>query len=97
MSRLKEARELYERALEITIKLRGRVHYHVATLQNNIAVILKQTGEFEKAIEMYNAALVLRKHLNGKDHPNVAQVRFNCRFNSSCPGWQSDHSNFPCW
>ena len=69
-----EAMALYEKALEITIHVHGPVHHYVATLKNNMAVLHKLKGDPDRAREMYEEALALRKQLYGKDHPNVAQV-----------------------
>ena len=67
-----EAKEMYERALEIDEAEYGPDHPDVAIDVNNLGLVLKALGDMEGAKKMFERALVIGEAAYGPDHPQVA-------------------------
>jgi len=74
---LDEALKLNELNLAIQEKILGREHPNMAMTMNNIATILGNKGEYEKALEMYKEVLVIREKVLGNDNPRTKVTRRN--------------------
>lgn len=61
--------------LDIREKELGPDHVDVAASLNNIAVLLKTSGQFEEAEEMYTRSIAIKEKALGPNHP---QVSFQC-------------------
>jgi len=57
--------------LDIREKELGADHVDVAASLNNIAVLLKTSGQFEEAEEMYNRSIAIKEKALGPNHPQV--------------------------
>lgn len=57
--------------LDIREKELGPDHVDVAASLNNIAVLLKTSGQFEEAEEMYNRSIAIKEKALGPNHPQV--------------------------
>lgn len=73
----KEARGVYERALEVRRATRGRVHPRVATALNNLATVLGNAGEVEEALAMFEEALAIRREMLPHEHRHIATAAAN--------------------
>ena len=58
--------------LDIREKELGPDHVDVAASLNNIAVLLKTSGQFEEAEEMYNRSIAIKEKALGPNHPQVS-------------------------
>ena len=58
--------------LDIREKELGPDHVDVAASLNNIAVLLKTSGQFEEAEEMYNRSIAIKENALGPNHPQVS-------------------------
>ena len=64
--------------LDIREKELGPDHVDVAASLNNIAVLLKTSGQFEEAEEMYNRSIAIKENALGPNHPQVCNtILFN--------------------
>ena len=63
---------MYVVALELRKKSLGEEHPDVAGSLNNLALLYKSQGEYEKAEPLYVEALEMYKKLLGEEHPSVA-------------------------
>lgn len=57
--------------MDIREKELGPDHVDVAASLNNIAVLLKTSGQFEEAEEMYNRSIAIKENALGPNHPQV--------------------------
>ena len=57
--------------LDIREKELGPDHVDVAASLNNIAVLLKTSGQFEEAEEMYTRSIAIKEKALGPKHPQV--------------------------
>ena len=64
-------RKLVRQVLDIREKELGPDHVDVAASLNNIAVLLKTSGQFEEAEEMYNRSIAIKENALGPNHPQV--------------------------
>jgi CHAT domain-containing protein/Tfp pilus assembly protein PilF len=69
-----ETQELAERAVAIKERLLGPTDPGVATSLLNLAVVLTDTDEKERADELFSRALAIRRSALGEDQPDVAEV-----------------------
>lgn len=58
--------------LDIREKELGPDHVDVAASLNNIAVLLKTSGQFEEAEEMYTRSIAIKEKALGPKHPQVS-------------------------
>ena len=72
-----EAEPLYLQALELTKRLLGEEHPHVATSLNNLALLYKSQGRYSEAEPLYLQALEIRERGLGANHPRTVTVRKN--------------------
>ena len=61
----------HAQVLDIREKELGPDHVDVAASLNNIAVLLKTSGQFEEAEEMYNRSIAIKEKALGPNHPQV--------------------------
>jgi tetratricopeptide (TPR) repeat protein len=52
----------------------------VAETQNNMAIVLKQQGKLEEALELYQRSLDTKIRAFGPDHVSVANTKYNMAF-----------------
>ena len=71
-----EAEQLCRRSLAIYEKLHGSEHPKVASVANNIGLILKDQGDLAGALEYTQRALTIDEKVYGPGHPHVA-IRVN--------------------
>jgi tetratricopeptide (TPR) repeat protein/CHAT domain-containing protein len=67
---------LLKKALSIREKFGGEDPYYLAAI-NNLGDFFLKTGDYQKALELYNQAEVTGKKTLGKEHPNYAQSLYN--------------------
>ena len=67
-----QAKEFYEKALNIQNKLYGEEHGAVAASYNNLGVVCRNIGEHHQAKEFYEKALNIQIKLYGEKHGAVA-------------------------
>ena len=72
LGKLAEAEPLYERALSLDEKARGREHPDVATDLNNLAELYRIQGRYARAEQLYRQALAIDEKALGAEHPSVA-------------------------
>ena len=70
-----EAEPLYREAIAIFKKVLGPDHPSVATLLNNLALLLWQQGKEMEANELGKEALVIWIRALGPDHPDTMQAQ----------------------
>ena len=75
--RCAEAERLYGRALAIKEKVLGPNHAVMAMPLNNLAVLYKNAGEYEKAELLYQQALAIFEAALGSTHPKVITCQQN--------------------
>jgi len=63
---------LNEEALRITRKNLGKEHIQVATSLNNLALVLKNLENYQKAKKLLKEALLITKNNLGEEHIQVA-------------------------
>lgn len=68
------AREAFENALAVRLKILGPDHPWTSIPQANLAFILLQLGEHEQALEHYELALAQRRASLGDRHPRLAAI-----------------------
>jgi len=68
----KQAAPWLEKCLELTKRLLGEAHPHVASSLNNLAGLYYSQGRYSEAEPLYLEALELTKRLLGEAHPHVA-------------------------
>jgi tetratricopeptide (TPR) repeat protein len=74
---LQEAKADHERALKIYEDEYGPDHANVATVVNNIGLILKAQGDLAGALKYYRRALKIDEQVYGPDHAEVATLANN--------------------
>ena len=55
----------------------GNDHPDVAATLGNMAIVYKDQGNFDKALEMHNQELEIERKFKGNDHPDVAKTLNN--------------------
>ena len=66
------AKDFYEKALTIGVKILGIDHPNVARSYNNLANVYYRFGEHKQAKEFHYKALIIKKAVFHEDHPEVA-------------------------
>mmetsp|Transcript_15186 Transcript_15186/g.51212 ORF Transcript_15186/g.51212 Transcript_15186/m.51212 type:complete len:725 (-) Transcript_15186:178-2352(-) len=77
LGRLDEAKLRMTEALQIKIKLYGKVHTEVAATQENIGLILRDMQSYKDALKYVKNSLEMREKLLGKNHRDVARSHVN--------------------
>ena len=72
-----EAKPLFLEILDIQVARLGEEHVEVLRSKENLGKIYCSIGDFDKAIELQESALALRKKLQGHGHINVAFSLYN--------------------
>ncbi len=68
------ARESLARALEITIDNLGAEHWQVGWIQNELGIVLMESGQFAEALEVVEMAYRLFRSQRGDNHPETIQI-----------------------
>ena len=64
----KKLKELHEKALVIRKKIFGEDHADVGTSYNDLALVYKKLGEYNRAKELHEKAVKIYKTIFGEDH-----------------------------
>ncbi len=72
-----EARPHLERAVEISVKLRGPAHWATFRQRSNLAMVMEHQGESDAALKMYEGVLEDQKRELGPRHHDVASTLNN--------------------
>jgi tetratricopeptide (TPR) repeat protein len=72
-----KARVAHECALAIWEKQLGREHPQLATVINNLGLVLKDMGDLPSAKACFERAMMIWEKQFGRDHPNVASCANN--------------------
>ena len=75
--RYSEAERLYQRALSVAQDVFGERHQEVATILNNLGLVMEAEGRNSEAEPLYYRAWRLREELLGRDHPDTAAASTN--------------------
>ncbi len=65
-----------EKLLAITLKVHGDQHSSTGTAYNNLGMVWRNKGEYDKAIEYYEKSLAINLKVRGKEHPEVTKLMF---------------------
>ena len=77
LARFEEAEEVLERAEKASQSHLSSPHPAIAHTQMCIGYLNHYTGNFEQAIQGYEAAMEMRRELYGPDHPELASTATN--------------------
>ena len=69
-----KAIDFYERDLKITVAALGENHPDVAASYNNLGVVYKNKGEYDKAIDFYERSLSINIASLGLEHPESKKL-----------------------
>ena len=70
-----DAFAMYEKSLNIKVKVFGPDHPSTAATQNNIGIVLKNQGRYPEVLKMYNMCLKTHEKVLGLNHPLVADTK----------------------
>ncbi|WP_224364871.1 tetratricopeptide repeat protein [Hyalangium versicolor] len=73
LRRPEQARQAYERALELRQKVLGPEHGEVASTLNNLGILFQRMGKLDEALDAHTRVLALRRKALGPEHPRVAE------------------------
>jgi tetratricopeptide (TPR) repeat protein len=73
----KMAEDLYNRCLDLKIKLFGEDHLDVALVLHNLAAVHSAKARWSLAEPLYKRALEIRERVLGAEHPDLAGVLSN--------------------
>jgi tetratricopeptide (TPR) repeat protein/predicted Ser/Thr protein kinase len=88
--RVDDAREYYERSLEIRERVLEPDDPALAVTLNNLANLLKSEGDYERAQPMHERALKIRRAAYGDHHPAVADSHNNLGTTAESMGRYAD-------
>ena len=71
LSEYAKAKNYYEKALEINLKLNGDKSLNTGKSYNNLGVVLNEKGEYDRAIENYEKGLEIVSNFKGYDYPGT--------------------------
>ena len=66
-----------EKLLAITLKVHGDQHSSTGTAYNNLGMVWRNKGEYDKAIEYYEKSLAIKLKVHGDQHPSMGTVYNN--------------------
>ena len=72
---LDEAKELFNKATEMSLDVLGKDHPHTLKLLGNLAHVLKEQGELVKAEASFDEALKIHERVLGAQHPDTMLIR----------------------
>jgi tetratricopeptide (TPR) repeat protein len=72
LSAFDDARELFERALQISEASLGLAHPNIGASINNLAGLVRTLGDVEAARKLYERSLAISEEMFGADHQNTA-------------------------
>src|SRR5207244_2233638 len=75
--RLKEAEGFLRQALDLKRKLFGEGHYELASTSHNLALVLRDRGEFDQAESIERQGLAIITRVAGAGHPGAIDGRSN--------------------
>ena len=81
-----QAQPLFEKALEIDLRLLTAEHPETATHYNNLAMSLQAQGKYAQAQPLLEKALEIRRRLLTDDHPDTAGPYNNLAMNLNAQG-----------
>jgi tetratricopeptide (TPR) repeat protein len=90
MGKFAEAREAYERSLEIDERILGPDHPEVAVTLNNLANTYTVVGEYDEARRLLGRALAIREAALDPDHPDLALTLTNLGSAESAAGLDAE-------
>jgi CHAT domain-containing protein/Tfp pilus assembly protein PilF len=67
-----EAAPLYEKALQLSLRLYGENNVDTATILNSMAILHLATGKYAAAESVYQRSLKIRETVLPKNHPHIA-------------------------
>jgi CHAT domain-containing protein/Tfp pilus assembly protein PilF len=67
-----EAASLYERALQLSMRLYGENHADTATILNSMGILHLAQGKYVSAETLYQRSLKIRETVLPKNHPHIA-------------------------
>jgi tetratricopeptide (TPR) repeat protein len=76
-ARLREARDLFQRALAVTAAALGPDHPPIGAIRNSLGLVLRDLGDLQGAKAQLEHALEIDEAALGPDHPNVGRDRSN--------------------
>jgi tetratricopeptide (TPR) repeat protein len=74
---LDQAKDYYQRALEIKEKQLGPNHVDVALTYNNIGLVYREKGDLDQAKDYFQRALEIKEKQLGPNHVKVAHAYNN--------------------
>ncbi len=74
LSDFKQAKEQYNKVLEIRKRVLGPNHIKVGYVYNNLGLIEESKANLEEALVFYTQSLAIAKHNYGDDHPETADA-----------------------
>ena len=72
MGEYSEAKEYYQRSLEIEERVHGKDHISTAVTLDNLGKVCYRMGEYSEAKEYYQKGLEIKEGVYGKDHTTTA-------------------------
>jgi tetratricopeptide (TPR) repeat protein len=74
---LSEAETIGKLSVELAEKSNGPEHPITLSSQNNLALLYKAKGEYDKALPLYEQTLTARERVSGAEHPDTLVSRNN--------------------
>src|SRR5688572_9057124 len=72
-----EAAPLYQRALQLSLRLYGEKHADTATILNSVGILHVAQGKYAPAEVTFKRSLKIRETIFPKNHPHVAHTLNN--------------------
>ena len=89
---------MHQKSLDINLKVFGPDHLEPAKTKVNMGIVYKNMFEYEKALNIYNAALPVLKATLGRNHPSVADTYNKYAHAHPCKAcWMSMHVGVQYW
>ena len=87
--KLKEAEDMYRRALKGYEKAWGPEHTSTLDTVNNLGILYRKQGKLKEAEAMYQRALEGYERARGRDHPSTIVIADNLRRLSGTKIWRT--------